>query len=279
VAQKNKDLVIDEQSKEYWRWRDSILAHEELMLEILTFDLMVANPYDQLWNYLQKLKMAHAKELRQTAWTFCNDTAMTSLPLLMDASDIALSAIFFASVTSKTKIDDVNDQAWWKFLGADEKRIIEAMDVMDGSYRDHPLRKTDPRGGQGSPEFTLENTRRRGDLPSQTEAGSTPGGTPRDLDRGTQSPRARPNGRADRDDGGSQTQDESPAAKVPAEVRTAPGDSDAALKAAANNLDIHDGRPNGRALASPGVKRKSPEPERHTEEREFKRARPSDGDD
>ncbi|KAG7131506.1 Cyclin pch1 like protein [Verticillium longisporum] len=40
VAQKNSQLIIDEQSKEYWRWRDNILAYEELMLELLTFDLM-----------------------------------------------------------------------------------------------------------------------------------------------------------------------------------------------------------------------------------------------
>ena len=96
TAQKKKDLIIDEQSKEYWRWRDSILAHEELMLEILTFDLMVSTPYQLQWEYLRRLKMEHAKELRGSAWAFCNDTAMTNLPLLMDARDIAAAAIFFA---------------------------------------------------------------------------------------------------------------------------------------------------------------------------------------
>ena len=274
AAQKKKDLVIDEQSKEYWRWRDSILAHEELMLEILTFDLMVTNPYDQLWNHLQKLKMTHSKELRQAAWAFCNDTAMTSLPLLMDPSAIATAAVFFASIASKTKIDDVDEQAWWKFLGADEKHIISAVDIMDASYRDHPLRKTETRAGAGSPEFTLENTRRRADVPSQTEAGSSPGDTPRDLDPDMQSPLAHhPDGRADRDDAESQTQDDSPV-----EARTARGDSSAVLKVAANNLDVHDGRPNGSGLVSPVPKRKSQEPERHEEERLAKRAKTSEDD-
>lgn len=34
VAQKNPSLLLDEQSKEYWRWRDTILHNEDLLLEV-----------------------------------------------------------------------------------------------------------------------------------------------------------------------------------------------------------------------------------------------------
>ena len=72
MAQKNTKLIIDEQSKEYWKWRDSILAYEELMLEALTFDLLVDNPYIRLHDYMGRLELLHNKTLRDSAWAFCN---------------------------------------------------------------------------------------------------------------------------------------------------------------------------------------------------------------
>ncbi len=281
MAQKNKDLIIDEQSKEYWRWRDSILMYEELMLEILTFDLMVANPYEQLWNQLHKLDLIRAKDLRSAAWSFCNDTAMTTLPLLLDASDIAMAAIFFASVATKRTIDDVSGEAWWKFLKGNEERIIKAIDVMEASYADHPLKKNETLP-QGSPQFILESTRRRGEaLPSQTEAGSSRGGTPMDFDGASQSPRAggRTNGRADRDD---EDNDKSNGKEeAVSESQVSRGDSDAVLKAAANGLDVHKGRLNEAALLSPSSsKRKSAEPDMTSDsERQQKRARHNTDED
>lgn len=267
VAQKNKDLIIDEQSKEYWRWRDSILMYEELMLETLTFDLMVANPYEQLWNQLHKLELIHEKNLRASAWSFCNDTAMTTLPLVLTANDIAMAAIFFASIATNTKIEDIGPEPWWRFLNGNEERIIKAIEVMTASYNDHPLRKTES-ALQGSPEFILENTRRRGDamaMVSQTEAGSSHGGTPRELDRATASPNGKVNGRLEAEGEESErinaAQPDTEFDNVTAESQASRGDSDAALKAAANDLDRHRGKPNGGALLSPGAKRKSAESE------------------
>ena len=68
VAQKNAKLIIDEQSKEYWRWKDSILTYEEVMLEQLTFDLMIDNPYRHLFEILGQLDIVHNKHLH----TCCN---------------------------------------------------------------------------------------------------------------------------------------------------------------------------------------------------------------
>ena len=39
VAQKQPNLVVDEQNKEYWKWRDTILHNEDVLLEALCFDL------------------------------------------------------------------------------------------------------------------------------------------------------------------------------------------------------------------------------------------------
>ncbi|TPX16731.1 uncharacterized protein E0L32_003672 [Thyridium curvatum] len=269
VAQKNPKLIIDEQSKEYWRWRDSILMYEELMLEVLTFDLMVTNPYEQLWNQLNRLNLLNSKRIRAAGWTFCNDAALTVLPLLMDARDIAIASIFFASTLTGEKIADSGDEPWWKFLRADEDKVARAIDVMEAFYIENPLKKQNT-SYQGSPKFSLEDTRRRGDV-SQTDAGSSNNGTPLPSnDRGTASPVE--SGRRPRD--GDKDSDAPASQFDPDMLQQSQGDSDVALKVAANDLDHHRGRPNGKAaMLSPGVKRKSVEPDSDDAERHQKRSR------
>lgn len=155
------------------------------MLELLTFDLVVENPYARLFDLLGQLDVAHNKTLRQSAWAFCNDACLTVIPLLMEVGDIAVAAIFFASAHTSQPIDDVRGEPWWRYLGGDEGRCVRAIDSMRQFYSENPLRRHNP--SLGSPAFQLENTRRRGEiLLSQTPPLSA---TPLD----TESPR-RPNG-------------------------------------------------------------------------------------
>lgn len=195
MAQKNTKLIIDEQSKEYWRWRDSILTYEEVMLEQLTFDLMIDNPYRHLFELLGLLDIVHNKNLRQAAWAFCNDACLTALPLLIEARDVAISAIFFGSVHTSQQIDDIEGESWWKYLKGDETRCAKAIEVLRQFYSENPLRKQNP--SLPSPAFHLENTRRRADtLLSQNDLSST-GGTPMDVDQASRSPHSRTNGVAE----------------------------------------------------------------------------------
>ncbi|KAJ9157435.1 Cyclin pch1 [Pleurostoma richardsiae] len=281
VAQKNAKLIIDEQSKEYWRWRDSILMYEELMLEILTFDLMVDNPYQRLYEHLGLLDIVHNKRLREAAWAFCNDACLTVLPLMMEARDVSIAAIFFATSSTQEKIDDVNGEPWWKVLRGDEGRVIKAINVMTEFYSENPLRKQDSRY-QGSPEFNLESTRRRGEtILSQTEVGSSQNGTPMDIDRGTQSPRARINGNSqDKAQPAKEGEDSSQDVTSASETQRARGDSDVNSKTAANDIDDRGPKPNGNGVRSPGSKRKAPELNSELEsERQEKRARLSPEDE
>ncbi|KAK7992038.1 cyclin-K [Apiospora saccharicola] len=123
VAQKNANLIIDEQSKEYWRWRDSILSYEEVMLEYLTFDLSITHPYQILYKLLEDLNCIHNKDLRKSAWTFCNDSCLSVLPLLVESRDVALSSIFFASTITKQTIPDVGGKPWWIALEGSEAQF------------------------------------------------------------------------------------------------------------------------------------------------------------
>lgn len=292
MAQKNTKLIIDEQSKEYWKWRDSILAYEELMLETLTFDLLVDNPYARLYDYMSQLELVQNKPLRDSAWAFCNDACLTVLPLLLNARDVAIAAIFFASSVTREKIDDVNGEPWWQYLKGSETSTVRAVQLMADFYKENPLRKQDTKV-PGSPEFNLESTRRRGELSlSHMDLDSSQYGTPTPLgtDRGgTQSPRpggggARLNGKADRESSDAKdvvikkedTSDLPSGSSMRLDNR---GDSDAALKLAANDLSTHDNTRSstlngslGGGLVSPVIKRRSVEPE-EGEEREPKRPR------
>lgn len=330
MAQKNTKLIIDEQSKEYWKWRDSILAYEELMLEALTFDLMVDNPYVRLHDYMGQLELLHNKTLRDSAWAFCNDACLTVLPLLLNARDVAIAAIFFASSVTQEKIDDVAGDAWWHHLKGSETLTVRAVQLMTEFYKENPLRKQDSKV-PGSPVFNLESTRRRGELSlsqmdlDSSQYGNTPTPLgPDDHRGGTQSPNSRlsaprQNGR----EGSSATvaiKREEPVDSLAALKATADlpsgeqeqqqqpssnsndnstnGDSDAALKKAANHLSTHEhereGEPLdssstlnessgpdgiGGGLVSPRIgKRRSEDPE-GLEEREAKRIKLDDGED
>jgi hypothetical protein len=276
VAQKNPKLIIDEQSKEYWRWRDSILAYEELMLEMLTFDLMVEHPYHRLFDQLTTLNLHHNKRMRDAAWTFLNDCCLTVIPLLMEAREIATSAIFFAATVTDIQINDLDGRPWWIALGGNPEKMSRACHILAEFLRDNPLQKKQQPGVPGSPVFNLESTRRSGeDIPpviySQTDDGNaTRDGTPalatQSQDRGVSQEPSKAGS-------GSLAENERPTIR---DTSQNPGNSDVGLKAAANDLDAHDGQPNG---LSDG-KRKAAEEDAVAEQegRASKRARADEAD-
>jgi protein BUR2 len=174
VAQKNASLIIDDQSKEYWRWRDSILLYEELMLELLTFDVVLESPYTILFDYLQRLQIEDNKLLRNTAWSFVNDSSLTTLCLLMPAKHIAIGAIYFAVKFLHDAIpDDENGNPWWEQVGGDPDKIVRAVGVLSEFYTDNPLKRTEnPYGECASSGDDLDRTRRRGSDGSSMAASS-----------------------------------------------------------------------------------------------------------
>ena len=269
MAQKNSKLIIDEQAKEYWRWRDSILMYEEVMLEQLTFDLIVANPYKELYQLLQQLHQDRNKAIRHAAWTFCNDACLTALPLLMDAREIAIASIFFGSNFTGEPIGDVDGQPWWKFVDGNEDLIIKAVQVAKDFYIENPLRKENNPYNR-SPDFSLQNTR---GAPSANA-------TPR-TDHDTASPGgARVNGGPIGAAAESQNLKESNSSSTTAAEeasRNAPGDSDAALKEAANDPATHAGHnEESNGLVSPRPAKRRDEEGWADEERDTKRRRVSD---
>lgn len=72
VSRKDDSLVLDEQSKEYWRWRDVILYKEEMLLETLCFDFDIVHPYDEILALVKRFAPGNSA-LGKCAWAFIND--------------------------------------------------------------------------------------------------------------------------------------------------------------------------------------------------------------
>jgi protein BUR2 len=164
VAQKNASLIIDEQSKEFWRWKDSILLYEETMLELLTFDVVLQSPYNWLYRFLKELQIEGNKPMRNVAWAFLNDSCMTILCLLMPPRDIAVASIYFSAKFNNERLPDDQDGApWWVRLNGVPERINQAIDVMAKFYTDNPLQKRDNpyERSPGSSGEDLDRTRLR----------------------------------------------------------------------------------------------------------------------
>ncbi|KFZ13989.1 hypothetical protein V501_03447, partial [Pseudogymnoascus sp. VKM F-4519 (FW-2642)] len=248
VAQKNANLVIDEQSKEFWRWKDSILLYEETMLELLTFDVVLESPYSHLQSILGQLGLEHDKALRNIAWAFLNDSQMTTMCLRMGPRDVAVAAVYFAARYNGEKIPDEGGRPWWVRAGGDEERIGEAVAVVQEFYAENPLGRTD--------------------LPLEGSPGGSPGELEATRERGGESPESV------KDRGG---EGEEGRSRSPTDRAVAAGDDDAVLKRVANDPATHER--GDEAIASiEGVppKRKESIVDTDTGERDSKRIKSGD---
>ncbi|KAI9830408.1 MAG: Cyclin- protein fam58a [Phylliscum demangeonii] len=144
VAQKNANLVVDEQSKEYWRWRDTILHHEDLLLEAICFDLTYDPPYTIFFDFLTRLGAQHDRRLRDTAWTFLNDSSLTMLCLLAPSRTLAAAAVYCAARHHGVVFADRDGRAWWDQLAIALPDIRRACNYMASVYEHHPLRASEP---------------------------------------------------------------------------------------------------------------------------------------
>lgn len=145
VAQKQPNLVVDEQNKEYWRWRDTILVNEDLLLEALCFDLALEHPYRILFDMLCYYNVQDNKRVRNAAWAFVNDSNLTTLCLLFPAKSIAAAALYAAAKHTDVAFpDDEWGRPWWEHLGVDIGELRKACAVLAEAYNENPL----PRQGE-----------------------------------------------------------------------------------------------------------------------------------
>ena len=141
VAQKDPYKTVDEQDKEYWRWRDNILQNEDLLLEAICFDLRLEPPYKTLYDLLLMFGEENNKKLRNAAWAFISDSCLTTLCLMFSSRTIATSALYAAARHSGVAFaDDPIGRPWWATVGVDLQDIGKACDYMAKVYQNAPLK-------------------------------------------------------------------------------------------------------------------------------------------
>lgn len=132
TAQKNDAAIIDEQSKDYWRWRDVILYNEELLLEALCFDLIIEHPYTMMKEYWRKFN--GSREVAKTAWACANDTYRTTIPLCYNTKTVAIACLYYASIFSGQVLEDVDGQAWYLTTDVNTDKMLEVITIMVELY-------------------------------------------------------------------------------------------------------------------------------------------------
>lgn len=147
VAQKDPHKNVDEQDREYWRWRDVILYNEDVMLEALCFDLSLDPPYRTLFEHLKRFGEQDNDCLRNAAWAFLNDSYLTVLCLLFPSRTIATGALYAAAKHCEVAFpDDERGRPWWDVVKVDLGEIRRACKYMADVYDGVPS-KTGKGGG------------------------------------------------------------------------------------------------------------------------------------
>lgn len=165
VAQKNSSLIVDEQSKDYWRWRDTITGYEDVLLETLCFDLTIEAPHKQLFEMLKYYRLEHHKALRNAAWAFITDSNTTQLCLLCNSRTIAAAALYASARFYDVKIPDAQGRPWWDQQRVGLRDMIRAANYMCENYEQSPGKNGNAAEGGASIYVGLHF-----DLPSDEDA-------------------------------------------------------------------------------------------------------------
>lgn len=146
VAMKNPKLVVDEKSKDFAKWKDTILLDEEILLEALAFDLTLDSPYELLSQYVDILNISNLS-VRKGAWAFVNDSCRTMLSIMFPTKVIAMAAIHWAAKIDKSPIpgpknwknegfEEGSELKWWEYpeINGSISDIMDASKVMLDFY-------------------------------------------------------------------------------------------------------------------------------------------------
>jgi protein BUR2 len=154
VAMKQPNLIVDEQSKDYWKWRDLILQNESVMLEYLCFDLQVESPYRILWDYSLFLGVGDNRALRHSTYSFLNDSTYTVLCLQFPPRVIAAAALYAAARHCKVAFpDDAEGRPWWEQIDVRLDDLIRACTFIVKIYE-----RVQQSLSKGYPDFSLSDS-------------------------------------------------------------------------------------------------------------------------
>ena len=233
------------------------MHHEEVLLEYLTFDLVLESPYHALFGFLRELGVQEHAKLRNVAWAFLNDGTHSTICLSLPSKDIAIAAIYFATqFINETLPDDEQGRPWWERLGGSADKIVKGVKILSNFWKENPLMRQD-NPYERSPIYSAEDlnrSRRSADIASPSPLHSQMNRNDSQISNGVvngtgeNSQTSRANGKMEKSISSNGTskleekRDRQPAANedpIVKAVENSAGTSDKALKEAANDPSTH----------------------------------------
>eukprot|EP01105_Mastigella_eilhardi_P008382 TRINITY_DN2036_c0_g1_i3.p1 TRINITY_DN2036_c0_g1~~TRINITY_DN2036_c0_g1_i3.p1 ORF type:complete len:216 (-),score=48.69 TRINITY_DN2036_c0_g1_i3:172-819(-) len=133
----HKELQLNTQ--EFHDMKQSILQHEELLLENIGFVMKVEHPYSHLKQLIGRINGDRA--LAKIAYGFINDSLRTPLCLLYKPSCIAAAALQLAVEVAKFKMPA--QQPLWEFFGESQPEFVDCVNHIMSAY-EHVQEETVP---------------------------------------------------------------------------------------------------------------------------------------
>jgi protein BUR2 len=134
VALKDPNKLVDEQTKDFWKWRDTILLNEDLVLESLCFDLNLESPYKTMYDMLKYFRLEHDKRVRNAAWAFLTDSCLTHLCLLFTSRTIAAASLYAGARMAGVELPSIDGWTWWEAQHVKLRDVRQACNVMADIY-------------------------------------------------------------------------------------------------------------------------------------------------
>ena len=197
VALKDPNKLVDEQTKDFWKWRDTILYSEDVLLESLCFDLNVESPYKTMYDMMKYYGVEHNKKLRNSAWAFLADSALTQMCLLFDSRSIAAASLYAGARMAEVSLEEDDGKPWWEIQHVKLRDIKRACNLMADIYEKSPdkddesskyagLRTPEDGIDFGDTPMSMEGVQSTGQDQSQSQSQPPANGTGEATERGSE---------------------------------------------------------------------------------------------
>jgi hypothetical protein len=142
---------LDESSEEFFELKEELLAHEQLLLQTIGFDLSIKHPAACMLNHMRiltqrKLLPAGHKTFANVVWSWCHASYGADFCLKWQPDVIACAFIFGAARVLEVEIQHTPEQPWWNVClparqHVSETVLIEILNALHG----YCLRHHEPR--------------------------------------------------------------------------------------------------------------------------------------
>ncbi|RCI06609.1 hypothetical protein CU098_013164 [Rhizopus stolonifer] len=138
-AQKNDKAVLEENSKDFLKWKETLLHFESILLETLCFDLTVQQPHNHLEKLAEQLRVSPSAVRK--AWMLLYQCLGSPVCVLYKPDVVAAAVLLLASHFSST---DKLSENWYEALDddVDASEVHELASDMLEYYMEHYLVKT-----------------------------------------------------------------------------------------------------------------------------------------